>query len=224
MSDLTDTLIGKFMRATRSVEQSETRQGWRATRMRAMVELVRLPPGARIVDLGGTPEMWQLVGQDYHVTLVNLPDSHSRSRLSSRFTYVEHDACDLRDVFDDQSFDFVFSNSTIEHVGDDLCQARFACEVQRLASAYWVQTPSNKFPMEVHTWVPFYWKLPRWVRGCLMRIWKRRLPAWSVMVEGTRVLTRQRMESLFPKGRCYVETFLGLEKSYAFYLPVGGES
>jgi hypothetical protein len=216
-------MIQKVMNARESVEQSEMRQRWRWTRMRAMLERVALLPGAQIVDLGGTAEMWQLVGQNYHVTLVNLQHPSTWARLNGGFTYVEHDACDLRDVFDDRAFDFVFSNSTIEHVGDESCQERFAREVWRLAPAYWVQTPSSKFPMEVHTWVPFYWKLPRWVRDRLMRSWKRRLPDWSEMVEGTRILTRQRMENLFPDGQCYIETLLGLEKSYAFYLPVRSE-
>jgi len=54
------------------------------------------------------------------------------------------------------SFDAVYSNSTIEHVGDESRQALFAAAVRRLAPAYWVQTPSSHFPIEIHTGVSLY--------------------------------------------------------------------
>ena len=206
------------------VLESEMHEGWRQKRMDSMLKLAGLPRRARIVDLGGTPQIWHGFDQDFHVTLVNLPEPTAPTVRNPRFSYIEHDACDLRDVLPDQSFDFVFSNSTIEHVGDESRQEQFAREVRRLASAYWVQTPSDKFPLEVHTWVPYYWKLPDAAKARLMRRWKRRLPAWSNMVEETRVLTRQRMKDLFPDGQCYVERLFGLEKSYSFYRPYRSET
>lgn len=220
MGSVVDWSIRKAGGFKARIVQSETHKGWRRKRMLDMLNLVGLKPGARIVDLGGLPEMWETVSQDYQVTLVNLPESVAAEVRRPGFTYVAHDACDLRDTFEDQSFDFAFSNSTIEHVGDESRQERFAREIRRLAPAYWVQTPSRRFPLEVHTWVPFYWQLPPSMRNRLMRRWKRKLPNWARMVEETRVLTLQRMKELFPDAHCYIERLLGLEKSYSLYVPL----
>jgi hypothetical protein len=220
VGSIVDWSIGKVGRFKARITQSEMHTGWRRRRMLDMIELVGLQPGARIVDLGGQPEMWETVENEYHVTLVNLPEAIAPNARRPGFAYVAQDACDLKDTFDDRSFDFAFSNSTIEHVGDESRQEQFAREIRRLAPAYWVQTPSSRFPLEVHTWVPFYWQLPLPARNRLMRRWKRRLPRWSIMVEETRVLTLQRMKDLFPDARCYVERLLGLEKSYSLYVPL----
>jgi hypothetical protein len=192
---------------------------WRRSRMREMLDRLRLPPGARIVDLGGSEFIWKLVEHDYHVTLVNLPGFNPPVSDPDRFTSLAGDACDLRGVFDDGSFDAVYSNSTIEHVGDESRQARFAAEARRLAPAYWVQTPSSRFPIEIHTGVPFYWTLPPGMREGLLRRWHRHLPGWANMIRQTRVLTRSRMEALFPDSQVYIERKFGLEKSYSFYRP-----
>ncbi len=45
--------------------------------------------------------------------------------------------------FRDQSFDVVFSNSVIEHVGDVESQRRFAREVARVGRAWWVADPQS---------------------------------------------------------------------------------
>ena len=95
---------------------------WRAARMRAFRELVKPPPGARIVDLGGTVQMWSLVEHDYRITLVNLPGGYGADADAAKaagIDFVLGDACDLKATFGSQSFDVVFSNSVIEHVGGE---------------------------------------------------------------------------------------------------------
>lgn len=192
---------------------------WRQRRMTRMLQLVRPPRRARIVDFGGTTYNWELIDHDFHVTLVNLPSSYKERVDESRYSVVEGDACNLASVFDDHSFDMVFSNSTIEHVGNELRQRHFAHEVCRLANAYWIQTPSSRCIVEVHTGVPFYWKLPAFVRQRLHASWKAKLGPWYEMIESTRVLSRCQMQELFPESRLYVERVCGFEKSYSAYLP-----
>lgn len=104
--------------------------------MLQMVRLLGLPPGARIVDLGGSEYVWKLFDHNYHVTLVNLPGFNPPVSDPNRFDHVEADACDLQGTFSDNSFDAVFSNSTIEHVGDEARQEAFAAEARHLAPAY----------------------------------------------------------------------------------------
>jgi predicted SAM-dependent methyltransferase len=190
--------------------------------MRAFVEHVRPPAGARIVDLGGSEHLWNLLDHDYRVTLVNLPGWNTEAPGDPRVSLVEADACRLEGVFKDRSFDVVFSNSTIEHVGDEGAQEAFARQVKRLAGSYWVQTPSRRFPVEAHTGVPLYWQLPERVRKRLVARWRKRLPQWAEMVDGTRVLSAARMRSLFEGANLYVERVMGMEKSFAAYRSFDG--
>jgi hypothetical protein len=130
--------------------------------MKNFLSLVKPPNRARIIDLGGSPYMWQLIDHDFNVTLVNLPSKLPPTKRPSGFTFVEGDATNLSNLFEDKSFEIVYANSVIEHVGDEQKQAAFAAEVYRLANSYWVQTPSDRCPIEPHTGIPYYWKLPKW--------------------------------------------------------------
>jgi hypothetical protein len=193
---------------------------WRLKRMTSFLTLVNPPKHARIIDLGGSDYFWNLIEHDFEVTILNLPGSQSIDFSNkSRYSYVEGDATDLSGLFADKSFDVVFSNSVIEHVGNEEKQANFAREVHRLADSYWIQTPSTLFPIEVHTGVPFYWKLPQLWRESLMNSWEKKLPAWSEMIKELRVLSKKDMIKLFPKSEIYIERKFLLEKSYTFYRP-----
>jgi len=69
-------------------------------------------------------------------------------------------------AFADRSFDWVFSNAVIEHVGGIEEQRKFASEISRVARCgYFVTTPNKFFPIEPHTLLPLYQFLPeRWQR------------------------------------------------------------
>lgn len=196
-----------------------------AMRQRRMQEFLRrLQPkrGARILDLGGSPEIWTLTPERFEITLVNLPGGMDRLAGAQPEARGDHrivwaDACDLRGIFEDNSFDIVFSNSVIEHVGGAERRRDFAREVRRLAPAYWVQTPSPRFPIEPHTGVPFYFQLPSHLRERLMKRWREALPAWAEMIEETTVLSETEMRALFPDGEIFLERALGLEKSICSY-------
>ncbi len=190
---------------------------WRGERMRAMVKLLNLPDRARIVDLGGSEYNWKLIDHNFHVTMVNLPGFNPAVSDPTKYEAVEGDACDLRGQYADNSFDAVFSNSVIEHVGDESKQALFAAEARRLAPVYWVQTPSPRFPIEIHTGVPLYWKLPAGMRENMLNRWNKKWPGWVDMIRETRVLSLARLRELFPDGKVYQERRLGLEKSNSMY-------
>lgn len=189
--------------------------GTRSIRMRAFEALFGLTPGTRIIDLGGTAEIWGLVPTPLDITIVNLPGVPVNADVRShhRFTFLEGDATKLVQ-FADNSFDIVFSNSVIEHVGDATNRARFASEVQRLAKRYYVQTPCKQFPVEVHTGIPFWWYLPRAFRDRMHRKWAVTLPLWNEMVMGTTVLSKAEFQGLFPDSTLRTERLLGIPKSY----------
>ncbi len=198
---------------------------WRTQRFETFVHLVQPPEGARILDLGGLPSMWRLMPHSYRVTLVNLPGSMDAEdmaevqKLPGQLTALEGDATDLKGMFGDGEFDVAYSNSVIEHVGDDAKQLAFAQEAQRLGRGYWVQTPSPWFPIEAHTGVPFYWQRSETAREKLQQQWSEELPDWTEMVRGTRVLGRDRLKALFPQAQFYTERKFFIDKSNVAYQP-----
>ncbi len=172
----------------------------------------------RVLDLGGGPELWDFVEQPLDITILNLPGENTEQEPSKRhrFTYVEGDGCNVS-AFDDQSFDLVFTNSVIEHVGDENKQEAFAREVRRLGRRYWVQTPSKYFPIEAHSGMLFWWFYPTSWRRTFIERWRKKLPAWTEYIEETRVLEIQRLKQLFPEATLKTEWILGLPKSYVLY-------
>jgi Methyltransferase domain len=197
----------------------------RRRRMRDLVRHAGLRQGMSVLDLGGKPDIW---AYDFipslKITILNLPGQVERSGTSQHtFRYVEGNACHV-DGMSDFSFDLVFSNSVIEHVGGPDCQAAFAHEVRRMGRAHWVQTPSIWFPIEAHSGMPLWWFYPPAVRRSLIARWRKKLPAWTEMIEGTTVLRKSDLRRLFPDARIIVERVCGIPKSYvAFRLAVMAE-
>ncbi len=199
---------------------------FRRRRMAKFLRTFQIEAGTRVLDLGGAPAIWEHVSVPLDITLLNLPSTISAGEFEilqspglrhHRFRVVEGDACNV-EQFGDRTFDLVFSNSVIEHVGPSNNQAAFAREVLRLGNSYWVQTPSKWFPIEAHSGMPFYWFYPEWLRAALMRSWRKRLPTWwADYIGSTRFLSRRRMVELFPNGQTQVEYFFGFPKSYVSY-------
>jgi hypothetical protein len=65
--------------------------------------------------------------------------------------------------------------------------------------------------------MPFWWFYPTRLRQYFLEGWRKKLPAWTEMVEGTRVLTKADLERLFPEATILVETAFGIPKSYIAY-------
>lgn len=188
--------------------------------MRDMLRLVAPPPGARVIDLGGTWEIWDLIPHDFDVTLVNTcPWPAVPARLAARYQIIVADACGPGECLAGRRFDLAFSNSVIEHVGGPARRGLFAQQVKRLAPSWWVQTPEPSFPIEAHTGLPGYWRWPDWARARADRIRREHLPEWHEEVASTAPVHEEEMGRLFPEGSTYRERVLGLVKSYALYRP-----
>jgi hypothetical protein len=186
----------------------------RARRLRLLNTVVAFKPGLRVIDLGGTTEIWSLVDVPLDITIVNLPGIEvDRSAAGPhRIRFVEGDATALD--YPDMSFDLVFSNSVIEHVGGQEAQERFSGEARRLAPNYCIQTPSIWFPLEPHSGVPFWWFLPKAMRQWHHRRLAQRLPAFNDMLLGTTVLRKSAISALFPDAQIVTERVLMIPKSY----------
>ena len=124
--------------------------------------------------------------------------------------------------FADNSFDLVFSNSVIEHVGDLQDQKSMAAEMRRLASHVYCQTPNRWFPVEPHFMAPFIHWLPRsWqslklLRYCSLYGLLRGSTDETLigLRDSTRFLSKKEMKQLFPDCEIHTERFLCMSKSY----------
>lgn len=190
----------------------------RKIRQDKFIQEMQIKGGEHILDLGGTPQFWQEFPYDVDVTVVNLPGAYDPGAVPKleNIRCIDGDACDMVG-FSDKSFDICFSNSVIEHVGGPERERAFAAEVRRLADRYWVQTPSIWFPVEAHTHIPFWWFLPDFIKRAFRRRWKRILPAWDEMIEGTVVILRADLQNMFPDAKIWSEKFILFTKSYIAY-------
>jgi SAM-dependent methyltransferase len=178
------------------------------------------PPSScrTILDVGGTPHIWRLLGDRYQVTLLN-PDACELN--------TEHYECVIGDgrnlEFPDNSFDVAFSNSVIEHVGtwDDM--QRMASELQRVGRCFYCQTPNKWFPVEPHLGTLFLHWWPALLQFFFVT---RYLTLWGLMnkpdrqqveksLADIRLLTRRDLKRLFPGATILTERFFFLAKSYA---------
>jgi methyltransferase family protein len=133
----------------------------------------------------------------------------------------ELDCCRCRaSQLPDNSFDLVFSNSLVEHLGDFKSQKLFADEVRRLAPRYFVQTPDRLCPVEPHFVTPFIHWLPRDVQRRLIRnftFWGLRArPSQSYcdhLSEEIALLSKREMRRLFPDATVLSERFAVVPKS-----------
>src|SRR5580693_1380306 len=114
---------------------------FRGRRMALLAENVGLTRDMRVLDVGGTVDIWRLAPVMPRLVLLN--QARARYEIGAGESVVLGDGGAL--PFADRSFDLVFSNSVIEHVGHRAAQARFATEIARVGKQYWVQTPNRYF-------------------------------------------------------------------------------
>ena len=193
---------------------------FRSRRMRRFEQTFAITNETRILDVGGTPFNWAFLEARPRVTIVNLP--YSCEPWDPRFTCVFGDGRRL--PFADNSFDIVFSNSVIEHVGDMESQRQFAAEIARVGRAYWVQTPNRGFPVEPHMMTPFLHYLPRAWQNWIARrftVWalieRPSADRWQFYIDhylrDIRLLDAGDMQRLFPEAEIVRERLGGITKA-----------
>jgi hypothetical protein len=177
----------------------------------------------RILDIGGTESYWKTMDliscERVTIVLLNIQAVHV---TLPNCVGVAGDARNL--CYEDKSFDVIFSNSVIEHVGNYSDQARMADEIRRVGKRYFVQTPNRYFPIEPHFLFPFFQFLPVEMRMWLLMNFN--LGWFAKMtdeikarqtVESIRLLGVDEFACLFPGANLYKEKILGLTKSLIVY-------
>lgn len=188
---------------------------FRRRRMRLFKRAFRLLNTTRVLDVGGTGFNWGLVDVRPRLVLLNL---EAKGRTAQESDWVVADARHL--PFASHTYDIVFSNSVIEHLGTWECQARMAEECRRVGRRYFVQTPNMGFPLEPHLLTPFFHWLPyaiqeRLIRGFTLWAWITRPSREECQrfLEETRLLRDADMRRLFPDAEIWKERFMGMTKS-----------
>ncbi len=195
---------------------------FRRRRFELFKELVApLPRPVRVLDVGGTENFWrQMNAADADWLEIVLVNVSSQPATAANVEAVVGDGRDLS-PFSDGSFDVVFSNSVIEHVGGWEDQRSMADEMRRVGRLLFVQTPNRFFPIEPHFLFPGFQFLPVRARIALVR----RFPLGyhdalpdpedaRRAVEEIRLLTASELRQLFPGARIHRERALGLTKSF----------
>jgi hypothetical protein len=181
---------------------------------------------ASVLDVGGTQGYWEMMAnglpllEKVQVTLLNI--QHEETSMP-HFRSVAGDARAMPE-FTDKQFDIVYSNSTIEHVGNYLDQKNMANEVARVGKQYYIQTPNRFFPIEPHFIFPFFQFLPISIRAWLVQNfklgWFPKMPDYQKAlseVKGIRLLTKSEVQAFFPDAEIFEEKYLGLSKSFVAY-------
>ena len=194
--------------------------GERARQRRWQLALDRFPEieQMRVLDLGGTVTAWERAPvQPDHVTVLNLVEPGTTD--APWLTPVEGDACDPPASVRDSTFDLVFSNSLLEHVGGHARRLSLAEVVHELAPLHWVQTPDRAFPIEPHFLFPLLQRLPIPAQASVLQHWPlihsppRDRDTAMQLAQWTELIGIRQMEQYFPHSEIVRERLLGLPKS-----------
>ena len=199
-----------YARARNWARTSDRVRRWREHRYLRFLELCRVDPGERILDVGaGAGAALERFNRTNDIVAIDLKPRESEWLDQDNVSVRVADATKL--PFADREFPLAFSNSVIEHIPEKL-QPAFADEIRRVAVRYYVQTPNRWFPIEPHYQFPLFQFLPerlqRWLNAHFTLGWREK-GSW----EEVNLLSAGDLERLFPDGEVHREKFLGLTKS-----------
>lgn len=193
----------------------------------AFAEEIRAGKRVSILDIGGTYRFWNSMGFPFadtaRITLFNLHTADVVPAGVPNLVSVAGDARNMAGI-GDGSFDLVFSNSCIEHVGKEPEWQMMADEVRRVGKHYFLQTPNRYFPIEPHFLFPFFQFFPVRFRAFFIR--RFQLGFWPQGVDWEdslkiadeiHLLGYRDLKRLFPEATIVRERLAGLTKSFMVF-------
>lgn len=130
-----------------------------------------------VLDIGSTSDTGKSSNAFLHFinakNIVSISDQDITEETKIKFPnvkFVKGDGLSLN--YEDSSFDFVFSNAVLEHVGGLENVRKFISESIRVSNQKTILiTPNRWFPLETHTKLLFlHWLPPKYFRYILSRI------------------------------------------------------
>ncbi len=149
----------------------------RERKLQLFLDLLQPGPETTVVDVGVTDAPFGAGSTDnFFEALYPWPEQITGvgrtelERFVAAFPQVRAVRADGRELpFESGEFDLGFSNAVVEHVaGGHEGQRQFVHELCRVARRVFVTTPNRRFPLEVHTLLPFVHWLPKGPRERLL--------------------------------------------------------
>jgi hypothetical protein len=200
----------------------------RSTLFRRHIEALSRP--LRIIDLGGSAQMWRRWGvteaDGLHIVLANdhrHDTTHRSEPLPGHF--IDAWSVDVLGLPPDTfaRYDLVFSNSMLEHLPTPASQARLAAAIMASGKPYFIQVPNKHCIVDPH----FPHPMAAW-----FALWPRPLQTWAhahhalgssgragspeaarASIATYHPLARRELAALFPTARVVTEWNLGLPMS-----------
>jgi len=121
----------------------------------------------KILDVGEDQYNWQFLSHKPNIKIINLfkPDNWNDKLTNFQFEIGNGTSIS----YPDNTFDIVYSNSVIEHLGSWSNQKLFAKEILRVGKFIYVQTPAKEFLVEPHLITPFIHWFPLIWQSKLLR-------------------------------------------------------
>lgn len=198
----------------------------RFANVRPLIEKILNEKGeCRICDIGGTEYYWEIFGDfgndsRLKIDLFNLEKVEVTNK---NYKSYAADATDMSEI-DDNSYDFVHSNSVVEHVGNWWQMKKMANNVRRIAPSYFVQTPNFWFPLEPHFRFIGFQFLPLQLRAFVLNNFNvgfcGKIDSYDEAlghIDYVQLLDTKQMQILFPDAQIKHEKFIGLNKSIMAY-------
>jgi SAM-dependent methyltransferase len=169
---------------------------------RAFMDVMAPTSETTILDVGVTPdqttedsnffEKW--FPHPEQITATSIEDASYLESAHPGLTFVPISGDRL--PFEDRQFDIAFCTAVIEHTGDRERQRQFVAELLRVSDRFFLTTPNRRFPVELHTYVPFIHWLPQHLHQQALR--RLRKEDWA-KTENLNLLDQADLTALFPE-------------------------
>jgi hypothetical protein len=158
---------------------------------------------ATLIDVGVTPdseledsnffEKWY--SHPENITATSIEDASNIETMIPGVTFVRTEGSRL--PFQDREFTIAFSTAVVEHVGDRSSQREFVSELLRVGESFFITTPNRRYPLELHTFLPFIHWLPQPLHQRILRVLGKK--QWA-STDNLNLLTKKEFRALFPPG------------------------
>jgi 2-polyprenyl-3-methyl-5-hydroxy-6-metoxy-1,4-benzoquinol methylase len=181
----------------------------RRIKMELLQRYLPLRGTERVLDIGSqvdtqSRQLLERFPDQSRITAVNLFPEHLDT-IRAAYPGIHTVQADARKLpFEDKSFDLVYSNAVIEHVGDLADQQRMADEVRRVGKRWFLTTPNRWYPFEFHARLPLVSWLPARLMHKTTRLWSynhvhgRYQPGNDL--SDVQLLTARQLRRLFPES------------------------
>jgi hypothetical protein len=191
---------------------------WRNKRYNLFLNKIQPGPSDVLLDIGRNAYFWLLHPQPVaRIDIFNFKkiEFDESKAPNHRIKTIVGDCCNIS--MPDKSYDIVYSNSIIGHLGTWERQKQFASEARRIGKKLWIQEAAYECPIEPNYLTPFIHFLPHSVQRRLLRWftvwgWLTRPSPERVneAIEHVRLLRRSEMAELFPDCTIYTERLFGI--------------